>query len=130
MKATSRITLKAFLLSLAERDELPPEWHSQLAQFDWNSDEGLAAVDEWASQHLNPSYERWCDELEAPLAQRSKGKPTQVDWSRENQLTQEEYRNFLQHRDDDLIAQAKAASENTKSWQGWRDRLLGGQAKG
>lgn len=129
MQATSRITLKAFLLSLAERKELPPEWHSQLAQFDWNSDDGLAAVDEWASQHLNPSYDCWCNALAEPLAQRSKGKPTQVDWSRENHLTQEEYRNFLQHGDDDLIAQAKAASANTGNpgfWQGWRDRLLGG----
>ena len=130
MKATSRITLKACLLTLAERDELPPAWQPQLAQFDWNSDAGLAAVDEWASEHLNPSYDRWCEALEEPLVQRSMGKPTQVNWSRENQLTQEEYRNFLQQSDDTLIDHAKAASQQSSSWQGWRDRLLGGRTKG
>ena len=126
MKATSRITLKAFLLSLAEQDKLPPEWQPQLAQFDWNSDAGLATVHKWASEHLNPSYDRWCEALEEPLVQRSKGKPTQVNWSQENQVTQEEYRNFLQQSDDTLINHAKAASQQSSSWQGWRDRLLRG----
>jgi hypothetical protein len=125
MKATSRITLKAFLLSLAERDELPPEWHSQLAQFDWNSDEGLAAVDEWASQHLNPSYERWCDELEEPLAQRSKADAPDPNWEEENERTQDELGNLLQQPQERLLETAKAVSQDRKVWQELRDRLFG-----
>jgi len=131
MKATSRITLKAFLLSLAEQDKLPPEWQPQLAQFDWNSDAGLATVHKWASEHLNPSYDRWCEALEEPLVQRSKADAPDPDLGQENQQTQREYSNTLMELSNDLmIKTAKEISQNPSAWRKLCDRLFRGGAKG
>lgn len=129
MKPTSRLILQAFLISIAEQEDIPNDWQSQLVKFDWDSDKGIAQVYKWAGQNL-PTYKSWYRQLGNSLAQRSKGKPTRVNWERENQLTQEEYRNFLQQSDDRLIENAKAISQNPGARQSWRERLFSGSARG
>ncbi|WP_017660480.1 hypothetical protein [Baaleninema simplex] len=128
MDAVTRITLKAFLLTLAKREEnLPENWHIELADLNWNDPDDLVRLNTWAERQLGNVYLDWCDYLDEPLAIRAKGKPPQPDWERENQLSQLEFENFLQaidRADDETLRDTSQEVVKTGCWRNIFDRFF------
>lgn len=94
MKASQRITLKAFLIALAQqKSPLPGDLQTRLKEIAGDISANLGTLDNLGETYLGELYLKTSDLLHVPAAQRNKGPVAEIDEASERRKA--EHTNFV-----------------------------------
>jgi hypothetical protein len=123
MNPSQRITLKAFLIALAQQTSpLPEELQAQLKAISEDISSNLGTLDNLGEAYLGEAYLEASDILHTPAAERKKGLPAEIDEEAERRNAEISNQvDAIDRMDDETLTQTgKAIFSNPDS----REKVL------
>ncbi|WP_017720101.1 hypothetical protein [Kamptonema formosum] len=114
MNSSQRITLKAFLIALAQQTSpLPEELQAQLKAISEDISSNLGTLDNLGEAYLGETYLKYADILHTPAAERNKGLPCEIDERAERRnaelSNQVDALDIIDRMDDETLTQTANA---------------------
>lgn len=114
MNSSQRITLKAFLIALAQQTSpLPEELQAQLKAISEDIPSNLGTLDNLGEAYLGETYLKYADILHTPAAERNKGLPCEIDEKAERRNAeignQVDASDIIDRMDDETLTQTANA---------------------